>query len=96
MTELTRQEIPYHTAVVIEKFVEEQTRCVIFAAIHVERAGQRAIVVGKGGTMIKEIGRRARQEAETFLGMPVFLKLHVEVSPGWTQDIEQLKKMGYE
>jgi GTPase len=94
--ELTHREVPYHTAVVIEKFVEEQTRCVIFAAVHVDRAGQRAILVGKGGAMIKEIGRRARLGAETFLGMPVFLKLHVEVSPGWTQDPEQLKKMGYQ
>ncbi len=96
LMDLTRQEIPYHTAVVIDQFVEEQKRCVIFASIHVERASQRVIVIGKGGAMIKEIGQRARKEAEAFLGMPVFLKLHVEVSPGWTNDVDQLKKMGYQ
>lgn len=96
LTDLTRQEIPYHSAVVIDKFVEEQKRCVIFATIHVERASQRVIVIGKGGSMIKEIGQRARLGAESFLGMPVFLKLHVEVSPGWTNDVGQLKKMGYQ
>jgi GTP-binding protein Era len=96
LIDLTRQEIPYHTAVVIDKFVEEQKQCVIFASIHVERVGQRAIVIGKGGSMIKEIGQRARTAAEAFLGTPVFLKLHVEVSPGWTNDLGQLKKMGYE
>jgi GTP-binding protein Era len=96
LMDLTRQEIPYHTAVVVDKFVEEQKRCVIFASIHVERASQRVIVIGKGGAMIKEIGQRARLAAEAFLGMPVFLKLHVEVSPGWTNDVDQLKKMGYQ
>lgn len=96
LTDLTRQEIPYHSAVVIEKFVEEQKRCVIYATIHVERASQRGIVIGKGGSMLKEIGQRARLGAESFLGMPVFLKLHVEVSPGWTNDMGQLKKMGYQ
>ncbi len=96
LTELTRQEIPYHAAVVIDKFVEEQKQCVIFASIHVERAGQRAIVIGKGGSMIKEIGQRAREAAEAFLGTSVFLKLHVEVSPGWTSHVAGLKKMGYQ
>ena len=96
LTDLTRQEIPYHSAVVIDKFVEETKQVVIYASIHVERTSQRAIVIGKGGHLIKEIGRRAREAAEALLGMPVFLKLHVEVSPGWTQSVDQLKKMGYQ
>lgn len=96
LTDLTQQEIPYHSAVLIDKFVEESKRCVIHAAIHVERSSQRGIVIGKRGAMIKEIGRRARQEAETFLDTSVFLKLHVEVSPGWTKNETKLKKMGYE
>ena len=96
LTDLTRQEIPYHSAVVVDKFVEEQKQVVIYASIHVERTSQRAIVIGKGGQLIKEIGRRAREAAAAFLGMPVFLKLHVEVSPGWTQSVDQLKKMGYQ
>ncbi len=96
LMDLTRQEIPYHSAVVIEKFVEESKRCAIHATIHVERRSQRGIVIGKRGAMIKEIGRRARLEAEAFLGTPVFLKLYVEVSPGWTKNESKLKKMGYE
>ncbi len=96
LIDLTRQEIPYHTAVVIDKFVEEKTRCVIFASIHVERSSQRVIVVGKNGSMIKEIGTRARLAASEFLGMPVFLKLHVEVTPNWTNDLQRLKEMGYQ
>jgi GTPase len=96
LTELTHQEIPYHSAVVVDQFVEESRRCTIHATIHVERTSQRAIVIGRRGSMIKEIGRRARLAAEAFLGSPVYLKLHVEVSPGWTRDVSQLKKMGYE
>jgi GTP-binding protein Era len=96
LTDLTRQEIPYHAAVVVEKFVEEMRQCTIHATIHVERTSQRAIVIGRRGAMIRDIGRRARLAAEAFLDTPVFLKLHVEVSPGWTRDASKLKKMGYE
>jgi GTPase len=96
LTLMTHQEIPYHSAVTIDEFVEERKRCVIHATIHVERTSQRAIMVGKRGAMIKEIGQRARLAAELFLGTKVFLKLHVEVSPGWTQDAKQLKKLGYQ
>ncbi len=95
LTLLTRQEVPYHSAVKIDQFVEEHDRCVIHATIHVERSSQRGIMVGKRGAMIKEIGSRARQAAELFLGSKVFMKLHVEVSPGWTKDVKQLEKMGY-
>ncbi|MDD5306164.1 MAG: GTPase Era [Deltaproteobacteria bacterium] len=96
VTELTRQEIPYHSAVVIERFVEEKTRCSVHATIHVERASQRGILIGKHGVMIKEIGIRARDAAEKFLGCRVDLMLHVDVSPGWTDGPEGLKRMGYE
>lgn len=95
LTELTRQEVPYHSAVVIDRFVEETKRCTIHATIHVERTSQRAIMIGKRGAMIREIGKRARTAAEAFLGAPVYLKLHVDVSPGWTRDARQLEKMGY-
>jgi GTP-binding protein Era len=96
LTDLTRQEIPYKSAVVVEKFVEETERCVIHATIHVERASQRGIVIGKGGQMVQEIGTRARKDAEQLLGCPVELRLHVDVTPGWTRDPAGLRKMGYE
>ncbi len=95
LMDMTRQEVPYHSAVVIDKFVEETKRCTIHATIHVERTSQRAIMIGKQGSMIREIGIRARTAAEAFLGTHVFLKLHVDVSPGWTRDTKQLEKMGY-
>jgi GTPase len=95
VTELTRQEVPYHSAVVIDRFVEEKTRCAVHATIHVERASQRGILIGKGGSMIKEIGTRARTAAEKFLNCRVDLMLHVDVTPGWTEGPEGISKMGY-
>jgi GTP-binding protein Era len=94
--ELTRQEIPYRSAVVVDRFVEETERCVIHATIHVERKSQRGIVVGKGGAMIRQIGTRARAAAQHKLGCPVELRLHVDVSPGWSESMAGLRRMGYE
>lgn len=94
--DLTRQEIPHRAAVVIERFVEHKDRCAIHAAIHVERASQRGIVVGKGGSMIKEIGIRARLAIERRLGCPVDLRLHVTVTPDWTSGEASLRQVGYE
>ncbi|MCP4679172.1 MAG: GTPase Era [Deltaproteobacteria bacterium] len=96
LTDLTREEVPYYSAVVVDKFVEEMKLCSIHATIHVERSSQRRIMVGSKGTMIKQIGERAREAAIKFLGCPVDLRLHVEVSPGWTKSVRKLKKMGYE
>lgn len=94
--ELTRQEIPHRAAVVVERFVERKDRCEIGAAIHVERAGQRGILIGKGGAMIKAIGVRARQSIEHRLGCPVDLRLHVLVTPDWTTADASLRELGYE
>lgn len=96
LTERLRQELPYCAAVVIDQFVEETKLCSIYATIHVERASQRGIVIGRGGQMIKAIGQTARLAAVEFLGCPVDLRLHVEVSPGWTKNKTGIEKMGYE
>jgi GTP-binding protein Era len=96
LTDLTHMEIPYHSAVVIDSFVEESTRCAVQATIHVERKSQRMIVVGSKGTMIKQISQRARQAAQKFLGCPVDLRLHVSVSPGWTRSRAKTRELGYE
>jgi GTP-binding protein Era len=95
LTELTHRELPYRSAVVIDQFVEETKRCVIRATIHVEKKSQRGIMIGSKGSMIKEIGQRAREAASKFLGCAVDLILHVDVSPGWTRTPGNLKKMGY-
>ena len=79
----TKEEVPHSTAVVIEQF-EEGTRLTrISAAIFCEREGQKAILVGKGGQMLKLIGTKARQEIEKLVGTKVFLALFVKVQPNW-------------
>lgn len=95
--ELTRQEIPYSTAVVVEKFKENPAKRIvsISATINVERDSQKGIIIGKGGTMLKEIGTRARMDIERLLGTKVFLELFVRVQKDWTKDKKILKEFGY-
>jgi GTPase len=84
----TSEELPYTTAVNVERFEEdEETGMIsIWATIYVERDSQKGIVVGKQGSMIKRIGTEARQELEATLGVKVFLDLHVSVHQGWRED----------
>ena len=90
----TGEEVPYASAVVIERFEEPEespaksrklplTR--ISAAIYCERDGQKAILIGKGGAKLKEIGTGARRKIESLLGTRVYLELHVIVEPGWRE-----------
>ncbi|HEY6010898.1 MAG TPA: GTPase Era [Nitrospirota bacterium] len=92
--ELTKEEIPYSTAVVIEDMKEEPDITRIHAAILVERDSQKGIVIGKGGGMLKQIGTLARQDAEKLLGTKIFLKLQVKVRKGWREDERMLKNIG--
>ena len=81
----TRQEVPHSVTVVIDKW-EEQPRIIrIFATIVVERDGQKAIVIGSKGSMLKQIGTQARQEMEALFDMPVYLDLHVKVETAWRE-----------
>jgi GTP-binding protein Era len=93
----TRNEVPYGTAVVIEQFSEQPERnlVVIHATIMVERDSHKGIIVGKGGAMIRTIGKHARHEIERLLGCRVFLELFVRVQPGWTESDRLLKDFGY-
>jgi GTP-binding protein Era len=81
----TRQEIPHSVAVVIDKWEEDERLIRIYATVYVERDGQKAIVLGKGGTMIKKVGMAAREEMEKIFGIRVFLDLHVKVQPNWRE-----------
>lgn len=92
----TQQEIPYATAAVIEEFTErpDKSLLVVRAAIHVERASQKPIVIGKGGTRLKQIGQAARRRLEAFFGCKVFLELFVKVSKGWTNRPGMLHELG--
>ena len=92
--ELTKEEIPYATAVIIEEMKEEPDITRIHAAIIVERDSQKGILIGKGGSMLKKIGTLARLDAEKLLGAKIFLKLYVKVKKGWREDEHMLKNIG--
>jgi GTPase len=92
------EEIPYSTAVDIEEFTDataEDPITRIRAAVVVERDSQKAMVVGKGGQRIREIGTRARQAIEKLVDGKVFLELNVTVERDWTKDREKVRKLGY-
>ncbi|KRG46756.1 GTPase Era [Stenotrophomonas panacihumi] len=90
------EELPYATTVEIERFAEDGALLRIGAVIWVEREGQKAIVIGKGGTRLKEIGAKARQQMERLFGAKVFLETWVRVREGWSDDEAALKAFGYE
>jgi GTP-binding protein Era len=99
----TGEEIPYAVAVEIQQFDESRRAGTekkpgivdIEATIHVERDGQKAIVVGKGGAKVKEVGILARKELERFLGCQVMLRLFVKVSDSWSRSSRGLRNLGY-
>jgi GTPase len=86
----TAQEVPYASGVLIEKFEEGTKLSRISAVIFVEREGQKAIVIGKQGAMLKHIGTRARQQIERILGVKVFLELFVKVREGWRDNVRDV------
>ena len=88
-------ELPYASAIETEQYLERQDGSVeIHQQILVERPTQRAIVLGKGGARIKEIGARARAELSSIMGRPVHLYLHVKVRPGWDDERDVYREMG--
>lgn len=90
------EELPYATTVEIERFAEDGNLLRIGAVIWVERDGQKAIVIGKGGVRLKEIGAKARLQMERLFGAKVFLETWVRVREGWSDDESALKAFGYE
>ncbi|MBS1192045.1 MAG: GTPase Era [Nitrospirae bacterium] len=92
--ELTKEEIPYSTAVMIDQVKEEPGLTRIDATIFVDRDSQKGIVIGKNGALLKEIGTRARLDAEKLLGVKVFLQLWVKVKKGWRDDNRMLRNVG--
>lgn len=88
-------ELPYSCGVEIEKFDENAKPLRIEATIYVERDSQKGMVVGKGGSKIKEIGQSARATIEKFLDQKIFLGLQVKVLKDWTRDVAAMERMGY-
>ena len=92
----THQEIPYSTAVEVDEFKERKGDLVyIKAIIYVERQGQKAILIGKGGEMLKKIGTSARVDISEAIGKRVYLDLWVKVDRNWKEKKELLRRMGY-
>ncbi|GAB3246641.1 GTPase Era [Larkinella harenae] len=91
-----KKEVPYSCEVVIMGFKEKDDIIVIQSEILVERATQRAILLGEGGKMIKKTGIMAREELERFFGKKVFLEQYVKVEPDWRSKERALKRFGYE
>ncbi len=96
----TGEEVPYAAAVVVEEFIEPEpeeknplTR--IMAAIYCERSGQKAILIGKGGSKLKEIGTGARHKIESLLGTRVYLELHVIMEPGWRESRAFIERLDW-
>jgi len=81
----TRQEVPHSVSVTVDRWEETPNLTRIFATIRVERDGQKAIVIGAKGAMLKKIGTLARQEMERLFGVRIYLDLHVRVQPGWRE-----------
>lgn len=94
---LTGQEIPYASAVTIDTFDESGSKPLIkiSATIHLERASQKGILIGKGGQKLKQIGIAARSEIENLLATKIYLKLFVRVQKNWRKDTKALRKFGY-
>jgi GTP-binding protein Era len=90
-----QKEIPYSCHIEIEEYKEEIDIIKIRALVIVERDSQKGIVIGKGGEMLKRIGREARQEIEKFVGQKVFLETFVKVDKDWRVSDSKLKKYGY-
>ena len=94
--QLTRQEVPHSVAVVIDKIArEDEEKIHIQASIIVERPTQKNIIIGKQGTMIKNIGTRARKDIERLMGDKVFLETWVKVEPRWRDRPQALQTLGY-
>lgn len=91
-----KKEVPYSSEVVVTGFKEKDDIIVVQAEILVERATQRAILLGEGGKMIKKTGIMAREELERFFGKKVFLEQFVKVEPDWRQKERMLKRLGYD
>jgi GTP-binding protein Era len=90
------QEVPYGIAVEVERTAEVEGQLVVDAAIWVDRAGQKPIVIGAGGERLKRVGRAARLELNRLLGRRVHLELWVKVREDWADDARALQHLGLE
>jgi GTPase len=93
--ELVREEMPHSLAVTLDEIVEGEQKPTLHVSLWVERDSQKGIVIGKGGSMLKTIGSKARREIELLLGTPVHLAIQVRIAKDWQRDAKQLGKLGF-
>jgi GTP-binding protein Era len=96
-----RDELPHSLAVVVEEIVPREGRTEdnplldVRVNLYVERPSQKAIIIGKGGSRLREVGTNARKGIEALLGTRIYLDLHVKVAKDWQRDPKQLVKLGF-
>lgn len=95
--ELTREEIPHSIAIEIESMKQRETSDTVYvgAVVYTERESQKRIIIGKKGSVLKEVGQRARADIEALLGNKIFLELWVKVKKDWRNQEHQLRNFGY-
>lgn len=96
LTRFLGQELPYVLSVGIDQMELKKSIMHVVATIYVERDGQKAIIIGKNGEMLKKVGILARKDMENLFAQKVFLRLWVKVKTGWTDDEALLEQFGYE
>ncbi|WP_242423685.1 GTPase Era, partial [Frankia sp. EI5c] len=96
-----RDELPHSLAVVVEEMIPRENRppdrplLDVHVNVFVERPSQKAIVIGAGGSRLRDVGSRARTQIEALLGTPIYLDLHVKVAKDWQRDPRQLRRLGF-
>jgi GTP-binding protein Era len=96
-----RDELPHSLAVVVDEIVPREGRdegkplLDVRVNVFVERDSQKAIVIGRGGSRLREVGTEARRAIEALLGQPVYLDLHVKIAKDWQRDPKQLQRLGF-
>ncbi len=92
---LTHDEVPHAITCLVEKFIEEKDKVIINATIIVERDSLKSIIIGRQGSMLKEIGTKARHDIESMLGKKVYLELFVKTIKNWRDKEKYLKELGF-
>jgi GTP-binding protein Era len=92
---LIGDEIPYGVAVEVEEWEQRPRNCYMRMTIYVEKESQKAIIIGKGGSMLRRIGMEARPAIENLIGQPVYLDLWVKPRNNWRDDPSALRWLGY-
>lgn len=96
LTQKLGSELPYQLTVTVDEFREQAGLIRIHATIWTHSASQKAIIIGRGGAMLKSVGEQARQDMQKLFGKPVFLQTWVKVKRRWTDDVRALRQLGYD